>query len=114
MLEIDTVVLDADQLMNHRLVGPLIKQRCDRILLTVHDEQVRREGVSRHPIDEFTLLVHLRLRLLGYVATQGAVAFIADDRVCSCGHQQAKEAIDNPVCCQMVLLTPIVGCVKAQ
>ena len=75
---------------------------------------MRCSRVSRHSIDELTLLIHLSLNFLGYVATQGAVAFIADDWVRSCRHQQAKQAIDYTVSSQVILLTPIVGGVEAQ
>lgn len=34
--EVDSVVLDAQQLVDHRLVGPLVKQRRHGIVTTAH------------------------------------------------------------------------------
>ena len=56
VLQIDSIVLDANKLVNHSLVGPLVEQRRDRVLLSVADEYMRGRRVTRHSIDEIGLL----------------------------------------------------------
>ena len=114
VLQIDSVVLDADKLVNHCLVGPLVEQRRDRVLLSIADEYVRGRRVARHSIDEVCLLTQLLLRLLGNVPAQRAVILVAKDRVRACGHDHSKEAIDDTICSNLILVRPLVGRVQAQ
>ena len=39
ILHLHTIVVDADQLMYHRLVGPLVQKWGDRILISLHNHQ---------------------------------------------------------------------------
>ena len=114
VLQIDSVVLDADKLVNHCLVGPLVEQRRDRVLLSITDEYVRGRRVARHSIDEVRLLTQLLLRLLGNVPAQRAVILVAKDRVRACGHDHSKEAIDDAISSNLILVRPLVGRVQAQ
>ena len=40
MFQIDAIIFDANELVDHRLVSPLVEQRSDRIFLAVADQQV--------------------------------------------------------------------------
>ena len=113
VLQIDPIVLDADKLVNHSLVGPLVEQGRDRILLSIADEHVRDWRVARHPIDEVGLLAQLLLRLLGNVPAQRAVILVAKDRIRACGHDHSKEAIYDTICSHLVLVRPLIGWVQA-
>jgi len=46
VFEVDPVILNADQLMYHSLVSPLVQKRSHRVFLPVGDQQVRRWRIT--------------------------------------------------------------------
>ena len=108
MFQIDAIIFDSDELVDHRLVSPLVEQRSNRIFLAVADQQVSGWRISRHPVHKFTLLSQFLLGFLGDVSAKRAVSFIADNRIRSSGHKHSKESIDDTVGCHLVLHRPLV------
>ena len=113
VLQVDSVVFNADKLVDHGLVGPLVEQRRDRVLLSIADKYVRSRRVARHSIDEVSLLTQLLLRLLGDVPAQGTVILVAENRVRPRGHDHSKEAVDDTISGKLILVCPLVGRVQA-
>ena len=114
VFKVDTIVLNPDQLMDHGLVSPLVEQGRDRVFLSVTDEQMRYGGVSRHSVNELTLLSQLALRLLCNVLAERAVSLVAHDRIGTSSHKNAKKTIYDAICSQLILMSPLIGWVQAQ
>ena len=109
VLQIDSIVFDADKLVHHRLVGPLVEQWRNWVLFSVTDEDMRSRRVTRHSINEICLLTQLLLRLFGNVPAQGAVAFVTKDRVGAGCHDHSEEAIDDSIRWDLILVSPLIG-----
>lgn len=114
VLQINPVVLDAHQLMNHRLVRPLVQQRSDWVLFPIADKDMGRGRVAGHSVDELTLLAQLALSLLSDVLAQGAVSLVSEDRAGASRHDDAEEPVNYAIGSDLVLLGPLTRRVHAQ
>ena len=94
----NSVVLDADELMDHGLVCPLVQQRCDRVLSPVKDQHC-----------DWVWLLHTQLGLqgLGNAPAQGRAAIIPDQWVRTGSHKCAKQAFNNSSVCVFVGESPL-------
>ena len=70
--------------------------------------------IPGHPVNKFTFLVQFLLSALCDILAKVAIAFIANDWICSCGHQNTEKSIDYAITSHLVILCPLVGLVQRQ
>ena len=114
MPQVNTIIFDTDQLMDHGLIGPLIEKRCNRVFFAITDQKLSRGRVARHANNEVTLRSDFFLKPFGYIATKWAAALVPDDWIGTRGHKDSEKTIDNTTSIGLVIKRPHVRLVQRQ
>jgi len=97
MLQVNSVAVDAEQLMDHRLVSPLVEEGSHGIFLPVKDEEVCPRRVTGHLGHKLLLSVHLGLYPLSELLAERAIRVEPHEGIRSRCHQEAEDSVDDTV-----------------
>ena len=94
---INRIPPNPQQLMNHRLISPLIQQRSDRVITPIDNQQVSGRHIPGHFRDEFLVQVELLPQAVGNSTADRRFLFVSYQRMCSSGHADAEDSFDYSV-----------------
>jgi hypothetical protein len=97
ILQANSTVRDPEELVDHRLIGPLRQQRRDGVVPPIEDEQQRRR--CRPPkLPQVALrVIHLRDEVLPESSSHGRHAFVPDDRALLEREEERRQAFEVAV-----------------
>mmetsp|Transcript_64051 Transcript_64051/g.139302 ORF Transcript_64051/g.139302 Transcript_64051/m.139302 type:complete len:201 (-) Transcript_64051:541-1143(-) len=98
---INAIILHREQLMEHRLVRPLVQQRRHWIVSAIQEYQHRRNCIalplSLHRLEEAVLLGYPRLQTEGHLPTQVGGGSVSDGGQHSQSEAYRKQPLNDPL-----------------
>ena len=110
MFEINSVIVEPKQLMDHGLVCPLVQQRRHWILSTIQNQDRCLSSItsSAHLLHEQCVLLHLRIKLLcKQLAYLWAIIIPDFGILSSSGHQHSKEPLRHSIKGSIIIGAPV-------
>mmetsp|Transcript_14431 Transcript_14431/g.34202 ORF Transcript_14431/g.34202 Transcript_14431/m.34202 type:complete len:426 (+) Transcript_14431:507-1784(+) len=95
--EVHSVVADPDEVVDHRLVGPLEQQGGHRVVAAVDEKEHDIAAALPKVVEGPLLVVHEMVQAIRDPVAELAVPLVADRGPLAHRHREAREALDQPV-----------------